>query len=98
MDTRILVNSETLDWKQAYMAVVLEKDYLRLSRLIEEAREKLASRLGELTAAGSFPVTRSMRSTMLSICSTLCGAACCIGMTLSPGPAMLRMQLECGLV
>lgn len=50
MSSRIFNIPDTLDWKQAYMAAVLEKDHSRIAPLIHHAREKLASRLRELTA------------------------------------------------
>lgn len=41
---------ESREWKQAYMAAVLEKDRARVPALIENARWKLSNRLGELAA------------------------------------------------
>lgn len=55
MSSRIFTVPEDLDWKKAYMAVVLEKDRVRLPGLIQEAREKLATRLHQLKAIGSMP-------------------------------------------
>lgn len=49
MSSRIFVMPETLDWKQAYMAAILEKDRTRMMALIMHAREKLSARLRELT-------------------------------------------------
>jgi len=55
MSSRIFSAPETLEWKKAYMAAVLEKDRARLPELIQKAREKLAERMRELWAAGSAP-------------------------------------------
>ena len=41
---------ETLEWKQAYLAAVLEKDRTRILGLIHEAKAKLSARLVELRA------------------------------------------------
>ena len=46
--------SESLEWKQAYLAAVLEKDRTRIVSLIDDARSKLSARLAELTAQ-SYP-------------------------------------------
>ena len=54
MSTYIPTVPENREWKQAYMAAILEKDRSRVTGLIHEAREKLSTRLGELTAE-SFP-------------------------------------------
>lgn len=50
MSTYISAVSENLEWKQAYMAAILEKDRTRVVSLIEDARSKLAARLDDLTA------------------------------------------------
>ncbi len=55
MSSRILTQPENLDWKEAYMSAILEKDRARVTGLIQDARAKLATRLRELTAAGSVP-------------------------------------------
>lgn len=55
MSSRIFHQPESLDWKQAYMAAVLEKDRKRLPGLIQEANQKLSGRLREMRAAESFP-------------------------------------------
>jgi len=55
MSSRIFSVPETLDWKQAYMAAILEKDRSCVTGLIQQAREKLATRLRELTAMGPHP-------------------------------------------
>ena len=55
MSSRIFSAPETLDWKQAYMAAVLEKDRRRLPGLIHDARVKLGHRLHELWASGAAP-------------------------------------------
>ena len=41
---------ESLEWKQAYLAAVLEKDRTRIVGLIDNARSKLSARLAELAA------------------------------------------------
>ena len=45
---------EGLEWKEAYLAAVLEKDRTRIVGLIEDARSKLSARLAELDAQ-SYP-------------------------------------------
>jgi hypothetical protein len=55
MSSRIFSVPEDLDWKQAYMAAILEKDRNSVIALIHDAREKLSSRLHELTGTGRFP-------------------------------------------
>ena len=50
MSTYISAVPENLEWKQAYMAAVLEKDRTRVVGLIHDARSKLATRLDELAA------------------------------------------------
>jgi len=41
---------EGLEWKQAYLAAVLEKDRTRVVGLIQDAKSKFATRLDELAA------------------------------------------------
>jgi len=48
MSSYISAVSENLEWKQAYMAAILEKDRTRVVSLIEDAKSKLAARLDEL--------------------------------------------------
>jgi len=48
MSSRIFVMPENLEWKQAYLAAILEKDRVRVLGLIDDARSKLAARLREL--------------------------------------------------
>lgn len=55
MSSRIFFAPENLDWKKAYMAAVLEKDRVRLPDLIQDALEKLAHRLRELSGMGLVP-------------------------------------------
>ncbi|PYX72533.1 MAG: hypothetical protein DMG78_12065 [Acidobacteria bacterium] len=50
MSTHISAVTENLEWKQAYMAAVLEKDRTRVVDLIQDARSKFANRLDELAA------------------------------------------------
>lgn len=50
MSTYISAVPENLEWKQAYMAAVLEKDRTRVVGLIQDARSKFATRLEELAA------------------------------------------------
>ena len=53
MSSPILPLPDSLSWKQAYMAAILEKDRVRISTRIEDAREKISSRLREITIGGS---------------------------------------------
>jgi len=53
MPTRISDVPENCEWKQAYVAAVLEKNRKRVAGLIRDAKAKLSSRLDELTG-GSF--------------------------------------------
>jgi hypothetical protein len=55
MSSRISSMPETLDWKKAYMAAILEKDRTRLHEVVCKATEQLSARLNELRAAGMFP-------------------------------------------
>jgi len=55
MSSRIRVMPDSLDWKQAYMAAIFEKDRAQIPGLIADAREKLVLRLHELTALGVVP-------------------------------------------
>ena len=48
MWTYISAVSENLEWKQAYVAAILEKDRTRVVGLIQHARSKFAARLDEL--------------------------------------------------
>jgi hypothetical protein len=48
MSTHFSSGPETLEWKQAYLAAVLEKDRTRIVGLIHNARAKLSARLLEL--------------------------------------------------
>jgi hypothetical protein len=50
MSTYISAVPEGLEWKQAYLAAVLEKDRTRVVGLIHDARSKFATRLDELAA------------------------------------------------
>jgi len=50
MSAHISPIPESLEWKQAYLAAVLEKDRTRVVRLIQDARLKLSTRLLELGA------------------------------------------------
>ena len=50
MSTYISAVQEGLEWKQAYLAAVLEKDRTRVVGLIHDARSKFATRLDELAA------------------------------------------------
>jgi hypothetical protein len=78
MSTSISTVPEYLEWKQAYMAAVLETDRTRVVSLIQDARSKFATRLDEL-AAESYSPTRSKPSRMLTICFRPCRAACRTG-------------------
>jgi hypothetical protein len=53
MSSRIFTVPDTVDWKQAYTAAVLEKDYVSMIRRIELAREKITLRLEELACLES---------------------------------------------
>ena len=48
MSTHISIVPESLAWKQAYLAAILEKDRNRVVGLIADARLKLSNRLEEL--------------------------------------------------
>ena len=48
MASRISAVPEDRDWKQAYMAAILEKDRSRVNGRIHTARKKLETRLHEL--------------------------------------------------
>ena len=48
MSTHIFTVPESLEWKQAYLAAILERDRTRVVSLIQDARSKFASRLDEL--------------------------------------------------
>ncbi len=48
MSSRVFTMPDSLDWKQAYMAAILEKDTSRIVTLIENAKAKLLTRLHEL--------------------------------------------------
>jgi len=50
MSTYISAVSENLEWKQAYVAAILEKDRTRVVGLIQHAKSKFAARLDELAA------------------------------------------------
>ncbi len=58
MSSPILPLPESLSWKQAYMAAILEKDRARISTRIEDARDKISSRLREITLGGSGPFSK----------------------------------------
>ena len=55
MSSRIFSAPEDRDWKQAYMAAVLETDCSRLPGLAQTAIERLLERLHELKVLGAFP-------------------------------------------
>jgi hypothetical protein len=55
MSSRILGIPQNLDWKQAYMAAILEKDRGRTLELIQNARVELARRMVELKQNGPIP-------------------------------------------
>lgn len=55
MSSRIFVVPDEFDWKQAYMAAILEKDGARIVVLIDDARQKLLRRMDELKAQESVP-------------------------------------------
>lgn len=58
MSSPILSLPPSLAWKQAYMAAILEKNRIEINRRIEDAREKLSTRLREITigAKGPLPI------------------------------------------
>ena len=53
MSSHIFNVPDTVDWKQAYTAAILEKDRSTVVRRIEQARQELSNRLQELTLTGS---------------------------------------------
>jgi len=55
MPSRISSAPETHDWKEAYMAAILEKDRTRLPGLVDDARQKLSQRLRDLWVTGPVP-------------------------------------------
>jgi hypothetical protein len=55
VSSRIFSAPDSLEWKKAYLAAVLEKDRTRLPGLVHEARKKLSERLRELYLAGPVP-------------------------------------------
>jgi len=55
MSSRIFALPDELDWKQAYLAAILEKNPVRITTLVQEAQEKLARRERELLAEGLVP-------------------------------------------
>jgi hypothetical protein len=55
VSSRIVAMPENLDWKQAYMAAIRERDLERLSSLIDDATVRLAARFQELKAQGLIP-------------------------------------------
>ena len=55
MASRIALVPDSQEWKQAYMAALLEKGRTLVIELIAEAKEKLASRHYELKAEGMLP-------------------------------------------
>jgi len=55
VSSRIFALPENLEWKNAYLLAVLEKDRARIPGLIQMAKEKLCKRLRELLAVGSAP-------------------------------------------
>ena len=56
MSSPILALPESLAWKQAYMAAILEKNRAEIKERIEDAREKLSSRLREITIGETGPI------------------------------------------
>lgn len=56
MSSPILPLPESLPWKKAYMAAILEKNREAIHGRIEDAREKLSSRLREITISGGGPL------------------------------------------
>ena len=59
MSSRIFAASDELDWKQAYLAAILEKNPVRVTTLVQEAQEKLVRRERELMAEGLVPCEES---------------------------------------
>jgi len=55
MASRISAVSDNSEWKQAYLAAVLEKNRSTVLGLIETAKRKLQSRHFELMAGGLVP-------------------------------------------
>jgi len=56
MSSPILSLPESLAWKQAYMAAILEKNRAQINGRIEDAREKLSGRLREITIGKKGPL------------------------------------------
>ena len=55
MSSPILYLPESLAWKQAYMAAILEKNRGKINHRIDDAREKLSTRLREITVGEGGP-------------------------------------------
>jgi len=55
MSSPILSLPESLAWKQAYMAAILEKNRGEINKRIDDAREKLYARLREITVGEGGP-------------------------------------------
>jgi hypothetical protein len=55
MSSPILSLPESLAWKQAYMAAILEKNRGEINHRIDDAREKLSTRLREITVGEGGP-------------------------------------------
>lgn len=55
MSSRIFSMPDALDWKQAYMAAILEKDRSRVPYLVGKATEYLSARTRELEMSGLVP-------------------------------------------
>ena len=56
MSSPILSLPQSLAWKQAYMAAIRETNRAQMSELITDAREKLSSRLREITIGRGGPL------------------------------------------
>ena len=87
MSSRIFSLPENLEWKQAYMAAVLEKDRGRLPPLIQDATQKLSERLHELWGKGPVPSEEVEASTMPCTCFKRYSAVCRTAIKLASEPA-----------
>lgn len=59
MSSRIFSVPESLAWKQAYLAAVLEKDRAQVPGLVQKAKDKLSQRLRDLLTLHYVPCEES---------------------------------------
>ena len=59
MSSRIFPILESLEWKRAYLAAVLERNRTHIPELVHAAKEKLLQRIDELRMSDSVPCGES---------------------------------------